>query len=55
MTVKRVDLDDPNVLRLFKPTKPPCLYPLPDGRRCCECDSCQKTDRSQEGPAEAQS
>jgi hypothetical protein len=21
--------------------KPPCLYPLPGGRRCCECASCQ--------------
>jgi len=20
--------------------KPPCLFPLPDGRRCCECDAC---------------
>ena len=20
--------------------KPPCLFPLPDGRRCCECETC---------------
>lgn len=21
--------------------KAPCLYPLPDGRRCLECETCQ--------------
>lgn len=25
--------------------KPPCLFPLPDGRRCCECDACQGIGR----------
>lgn len=25
-------------------SKPPCLFPLPDGRRCCECDACHWTD-----------
>jgi len=25
--------------------KRPCLFPLPDGRRCCECDNCQGYDR----------
>lgn len=24
--------------------KYPCLYPLPDGSRCCECDACQNPD-----------
>jgi len=23
--------------------RPSCLYPLPDGRQCCECDNCQDT------------
>lgn len=23
--------------------KNPCLFPLPDGRRCCECETCQVT------------
>jgi hypothetical protein len=26
-------------------TKDPCLYPLPDGRRCAECAACQQQDR----------
>lgn len=24
-------------------TKQPCLFPLPDGRRCLECATCQPT------------
>jgi hypothetical protein len=27
--------------------KPPCLYPLPDGRRCCECAACHPTEEEQ--------
>jgi hypothetical protein len=28
--------------RLEEMLKPPCLHPLLDGRRCCECDTCQE-------------
>lgn len=26
---------------MISDVKDPCLYPLPDGSRCCECMTCQ--------------
>jgi hypothetical protein len=30
--------------------KAPCLYPLPGGRRCCECATCQPSPEELVGP-----
>jgi hypothetical protein len=44
--VARAGLGEPDH-ELTGTTKPPCLYPLPDGRRCCECASCHPTEEEQ--------
>ena len=35
----------PREFRHFDGEKEPCLYPLEDGRRCCECATCHRASQ----------